>query len=82
MGTELLQQGFDLMLFGMGTVFVFLALLVVGTIAMSNIIARFFPEPAKEEPVISPSSNVDASQQITPKTLKIIQEAILLHRSR
>lgn len=38
--TTLLQQGVDLMLYGMSTVFVFLALLVLAMTAMSFLVAR------------------------------------------
>ena len=42
---DIIAQGAELMLYGMGTVVLFLALLVVATTAMSRIVARFFPEP-------------------------------------
>ncbi|MDB9894582.1 OadG family protein [Reinekea forsetii] len=38
--SELMRDSLDLMVMGMGTVFVFLALLVLATIAMSQIIMR------------------------------------------
>lgn len=45
--SELLTEGFALLIMGMGTVFVFLTVLVIGTTLMSRIINRFFglPEP-------------------------------------
>ena len=42
---DIVAQGVELMLYGMGTVVVFLALLVLATTAMSRIVARPFPEP-------------------------------------
>lgn len=38
--SALLQQGLELMVFGMGSVFLFLSLLVLGMMAMSAILAR------------------------------------------
>ena len=80
MQSTLIQQGLDLMLFGMGTVFVFLALLVVGTMIMSTIVEKFFSEPLVEETekavFPTPAGRVDS------KTLAIIQDAILQHRKK
>lgn len=50
----LVQQGLDLMFFGMSTVFIFLAVLVVVTSAMSRIILLIQPlpaPPAEEKPM-------------------------------
>ncbi|MDP5210753.1 OadG family protein [Microbulbifer sp. 2205BS26-8] len=44
MQETLFQQGLDITLFGMGVVFTFLLLLVIGTGIMSRIIERYFPE--------------------------------------
>ena len=41
MASDLLHQGLQLMLVGMGTVFVFLAILVDATTLMSRLIVRF-----------------------------------------
>ena len=45
---DIVAQGVELMLYGMGTVVVFLSLLVVITTLMSAIVQRYFAEP---EPV-------------------------------
>ena len=45
MTPSLLAQGTELLIYGMGTVVVFLALLVVAIRAMSYIVQNFFPEP-------------------------------------
>ena len=50
MAAELLEEGVELMLAGMGTVFVFLTTLVAATSLMSRIIGRFQPEPAATDP--------------------------------
>lgn len=81
MQESLLSQGLDLMVYGMGTVFVFLALLIVVTSAMSRLVVRFFPEaptPVKAAKPIArkPSGAVD------PRTLQVISAAIQQHRSR
>lgn len=41
----MISQGIELMLYGMGTVVVFLSLLVAATAAMSRLVTRYFPEP-------------------------------------
>lgn len=46
--SELLIEGLSLLLMGMGTVFVFLTVLVIGTTLMSRIINRFFGTPEPE----------------------------------
>ncbi len=45
MDNGLFLEGIRLMLVGMGTVFVFLTLLVVATNLMSRLVARYLPEP-------------------------------------
>ena len=42
---DIVAQGVELMLYGMGTVVIFLALLILATTAMSQLVERFFPEP-------------------------------------
>lgn len=78
MSANLMQQGIDLMLFGMGTVFVFLALLVVSVIVMSTVIQKFFPEA---EPEAAPAP-VAPAQVNDPKLIAIIQAAIEQHRNK
>jgi oxaloacetate decarboxylase gamma subunit len=72
----LLQQGLDITLFGMGIVFTFLLLLVIGTGIMSRIITRHFPEA---EPVATPpaSGNDDNA-----RLHAIIKAAIEQHRKK
>lgn len=79
MQETIMQQGLDLMLFGMGTVFVFLTVLVIATTIMSSAVQRFFPEP---EPAL-PSPNATAPTGVNdPKLLAIIKAAIEQHRKK
>ncbi|WP_158774870.1 OadG family protein [Cobetia sp. L2A1] len=54
---DLLGEGLNLMVFGMGFVFVFLSLLVVAMMAMAKLVDRFAPEP----PAIAPRRAANAS---------------------
>ncbi|CAA6827167.1 MAG: Unknown protein [uncultured Thiotrichaceae bacterium] len=79
MSGPLVEQGFDLMLYGMGTVVVFLSLLVVATWAMSTVINRWFPDKPVEQ-ALKPSTSIPP--QVPEKTLRIIKDAIAQHRQR
>ena len=70
---ELVAQGIELMLYGMGTVVMFLTLLVVATTIMSRFITRYFPEPA-------PSASA-APQADDPNLVAVITAAIHQHRA-
>ena len=50
MQNELISEGLNLMLAGMGTVVVFLTVLVIAMTLMSRLIARFQPVPAESGP--------------------------------
>ncbi|SDZ75331.1 OadG family protein [Microbulbifer marinus] len=76
MQDTLLQQGLDITLFGMGIVFSFLLLLVIGTGIMSRIITRNFPEAEPAAPTPSSSAGDDA------RLRAIIKAAIEQHRKR
>ena len=71
-----IQQGLDLMLYGMGIVFVFLTVLVIVTASMSNIVQRWFPEEETRSPTREHDADVDA------RIVAIIQAALDKHRSR
>ena len=75
----LLQQGFELMLFGMGTVFVFLTLLVIATAIMSRLVQKFFPELELETPATAAAAPSGATD---PKLIAIIKAAIDQHRGK
>ena len=78
MTNPLLQQGLDLTIYGMGTVFLFLTLLVVFTLIVSKILIRFFSEPIelRSEPHATSSSKAS----VDPGVLAILQKAIDEHR--
>jgi len=69
------------MLFGMGTVFVFLTLLIFITTLMSKIIINWFPEKVVEAPAPR-KKPATSGAAIAPATLKIIQAAVEQHRKR
>ncbi len=75
---NLVAQGMELAAFGMGTVFVFLALLIFATRAMSALILRMEPEMASgAAPAVTQRSN-DPDQV---RLLAIITAAITQHRN-
>ncbi len=82
MQDSLFSQGIDLMMFGMGTVCVFLAVLVVVTTVMSKIVVRYFPEPAEENGRTAPVVVNTTSATVDNKTLTIIRAAIQQHRQK
>lgn len=73
----IIEQGLDLMLYGMGTVFVFLTLLVIVTTLMSSIVQRWLPDDEMEfAPIPSTDLNVDE------RVVAVIQAALAQHRCR
>lgn len=69
------------MLYGMGTVFVFLSLLILATNIMSVIIGRFFPQP--EQPVVTARERrvpAAATAELDPGVVAVITAAIHQHR--
>lgn len=72
MQDSLIDQGLSLMLYGMGTVFVFLTVLVGATILMSSVANRFASEP--ENPT------ADQAGQPSPQIREAIAKAIAMHR--
>jgi oxaloacetate decarboxylase gamma subunit len=64
----IVEQGLELMLYGMGSVVIFLALLVVATTFMSRLVVRFFPEPvppSRATPVQRPPRDGGPDPRIT-----------------
>jgi len=78
MEVDLFQQGVDLMLYGMGTVFAFLILLVGAIYLMSLVITRFFPEPVQPEVAV----RLAPVAAVEPRVQAVIQAAIDKHRGK
>jgi oxaloacetate decarboxylase gamma subunit len=78
--SELLLEGVELMLFGVGSVFAFLVLLIGCIRLMSFVIGRFdiapIAPPAAAVPAVSTAAEVDAD------VIAAIQAAIHQHRAR
>jgi len=72
---SLVQQGLDLALYGMGTVFVFLTMLVIATSLMSRIVLAFEPAIAAEADLPSLNGTSD------PRLIAVITAAIQQFRS-
>lgn len=70
----MLWEGFNLMLIGMGTVYLFLTLLVFCTQLMSRLVARYFPE-AVPPPLPPPDRRQD-------EVLAAVSAAVHHHRHR
>ncbi|WP_185265583.1 OadG family protein [Halopseudomonas xiamenensis] len=79
--TELLMEGVELMLMGMGAVFVFLMLLIGCINLMSWLVIRFVPE---EVPVTAAPRQVPvpAAVPVEPELLAAIGAAVRLHRAK
>ena len=69
--SPLVSQGIDLVIYGMGTVFVFLTLLVFATMAMSRLVLWMTPAES-----VKPGSPPDT------RKLAAITAAVHAHRSR
>ena len=74
MDNNLVAEAINLTLFGMGFVFVFLALMVVVTTMMSVLVKRFQPNLN-----LAATTNIELSSGIDEKTETIIKKAINMH---
>jgi oxaloacetate decarboxylase gamma subunit len=74
MDSQLISQGLDLMLYGMGTVFIFLTVLVAITTMMSTTVNKIAPEQVEDSKVKAPQAQVET------RIVKAIQAAINQHR--
>ena len=77
----IVAQGVELMLYGMGTVVLFLTLLIVATTAMSRLLARYFPE-AEPVPAQPGHRAVTTPAGQDPNLVAAITAAIHQHRNR
>jgi len=75
METNLVLEGVKFMILGMGTVFVFLMVMIVCMNIMSSVINKFFPEP---QPSAGTSST--NTQDDKKKIVAAITAAIAYHR--
>ena len=85
MQNEIIGQGLELMLYGMGTVVLFLALLVIATVAMSRLVERYFPEP-KPAPTVDEALRRLRGEKVAADTdaelVAVIGAAVHQHRVR
>ena len=77
MDNNLLSDAITLTMFGMGFVFVFLALMVVVTNLMSKFVTKIQPSIN-----VSASMSSESSMEIDEKTRTIIEAAIKMHIQR
>lgn len=78
----MMAQAVELMVYGMGTVFVFLGLLVLSISLMSGLINRYFPQP--EPPPVAArlqSTGQTVGAELDPGVVAVITAAIRRHRN-
>lgn len=78
--TELLQQGLQLMLAGMGFVMAFLLILIGAIYLMSKSIQVFFPENAGPPKSPSPKAQATTANADRDRLRPVIAAAIFHHR--
>lgn len=78
--SELLLEGLELMLFGIGSVFAFLVLLIGCIRLMSFVIGRFDTTPTSSP--AAPAPSVPATGDVGDDVIAAIQVAIHQHRAR
>lgn len=76
---SLVAQGLELMIFGMGVVFVFLTMLVFVTGFMSKLVNKIAPE---QEAAAAPASVAVSQSGVDPHLLKVLSAAVKEHRAR
>ena len=81
MSNDIVVQGLELMLYGMGTVVVFLALLVVVTTGMSRFLGRYFPDAVAAAPArAAPARQAASGGEVNEEVVAVISAAIRQHR--
>jgi len=76
--SELVSQGLALTVFGMGTVFVFLTILVFATNIMSTLVNKFAPEEAPAPAAPAPQAQ---TQGVDPQLVKVLSAAVKQYRA-
>nr|WP_298379965.1 OadG family protein [uncultured Halomonas sp.] len=82
---SLMQEGWSLVAFGMGFVFVFLTLLVFATVLMSRLVMSFVPVPAKQDESSRSASGGDkgANKRVgNDELIAVISAAVKHYRQR
>ena len=74
MDNNLVAEAINLTLFGMGFVFVFLALMVLVTTMMSLLVKKFQPNLN-----LAATSSIELSSDIDERTEAIVKKAIKMH---
>ncbi len=80
--SELMSEGWSLMAFGMGFVFLFLSLLVFVTSQMSRFIGCYFPEPEPARIASGSRSAATTTKKDDHELVAAISAAIKMHRSK
>ncbi|MFT5483605.1 MAG: oxaloacetate decarboxylase gamma subunit [Halieaceae bacterium] len=78
MQESLINQGVELMIFGMGTVFVFLVLLVLATLLLSYLVNAFGLADAEVDPLPQGQSPIVGNRRL----VAVVTAALTLHRKR
>ncbi len=79
---NLLSEGLELMVFGMGFVFVFLTLLVISTGVMSKLVNKYAPAPVtKAAPARRPAPAATAAGPNNDELVAVMTAAIKKYRS-
>jgi len=83
---NLLSEGIELMLFGMGFVFVFLTLLVFVTGLMSKLVMKYAPAPEikptkKNRKPAAPSASASVTAANNDELVAVISAAVHKYRS-
>lgn len=79
METNLVLEGTKFMFLGMGTVFVFLIIMILVTNAVSKIVNRFFPEPVSIPKEHTQNAGTQTAQN-NKRIVAAITAAIMHHR--
>jgi len=83
MQEDIVAQGFELMLYGMGTVVVFLALLIATTTLMSRVVGRYFPEAEAVAVTRAPATTAPISKAgAEAELVAVISAAVQQHRKK